>query len=298
MKYTKIVVPLDGSEMAEVALPFAEENVGRTGAKLILISVREPNDNRSDVMMKAYLEKVAELARINSEKYQEHPGGEPVWVAWEILNGNPAEEIIAFTNKEEGCRVVMSAHGKSGLTRWALGNIADKITSAINVPVTIIRARGTEPAVHERGFFSKILAPLDGSKESEVILPHVEELARNWQADVTFFLVFGLDGLTSILGSAKDIESSKNSIKDYLENLTTDLKGKGISAKYVMIESSRDISKEINKYTAQNYIDLVVMATHGRSGPRRWILGSVTNKVLHEGNTPIMLIRTPGEPGD
>ncbi len=59
-----------------------------------------------------------------------------------------------------------------------------------------------------------------------------------------------------------------------------------------MIDSTEDVAEEINKYTTQNSIDLVVMATHGRSGPRRWILGSVTNKVLHEGNTPIMLIRT------
>jgi nucleotide-binding universal stress UspA family protein len=298
MKYTKIVVPLDGSELAEVALPFAEENAGRTGAKLILISVRAPDDDRSEFILKAYLEKRAEIARMNAEKYQKNPGGEHVWVTWEILNGDPAEEIINFSNKEEGCRVVMAAHGKSGLTRWALGSVADKMTTAINVPVTIIRAKGSEPSVHERGFFSKILAPLDGSKESEVILPHVEELARNWQADVTFFLVFGLDSLSTTFRSDKDLYSLKVSTGDYLEKLIGTFHEDGINANYIMKESSGKIADEINKYTAENYIDLVVMATHGRSGPHRWILGSVTNKVLHEGNTPIMLIRTLGEPRD
>ena len=76
------------------------------------------------------------------------------------------------------------------------------------------------------------------------------------------------------------------------------MQNKGISTKYIMIETRGDIAEEINNYTAQNYIDLVVMATHGRSGPRRWVLGSVANKVLHEGNTPIMLIRTPEAGGD
>ncbi len=288
--YQKIIVPLDGSESAEVALSWAEENVGRTGADLILLSVRERNDSRSAVMMQAYLEKIAETARINAEKYQKSPGGQPVNVRWQILNGNPAEEIITFANKESESSVIMATHGQSGLTRWALGSVADKVSNAIDVPVTLIRAEGSKPSVRERGFFHKILAPLDGSQESEAILPHVEELARNWQADVTLFLVFRVDSNTLAYLPVENIESLKSSSNNYLEKLTRGLQDKGINASYVMIESSGDVAKEINNYTAQNYTDLVVMATHGRSGAKRWILGSVTNKVLHEGNTPIMLI--------
>ena len=81
-----------------------------------------------------------------------------------------------------------------------------------------------------------------------------------------------------------------------MEKVTKSLQEKGIDTKYVVIESQGDVAEEINKFTDQNYIDLVVMATHGRSGPRRWILGSVANKIVHEGNTPVMLIRiqSPG----
>ena len=83
-----------------------------------------------------------------------------------------------------------------------------------------------------------------------------------------------------------------------MQKLTKSLQEKGIENKYVIIESPEGIAEEINKFTEQNYIDLVVMATHGRSEPRRWILGSVTNKIVHEGNTPIMLIRTQRPDGD
>ena len=289
----KIIVPLDGSELAEVVLPFAEEVVGRTGSELILISVRELNDSRSLRMLQSYLEKIAETAKVNAEKYQKYPGGEPVNVRWEILKGNPAEEIVAFANKEDESRIMMATHGQSGFTRWALGSVADKVSRVINRPITLIRAKGSRPAVHERGFFNKILAPLDGSKESEVTIPDVEELARSMEADVTLLQVVKLENAIVSYMGVKGIESLKASAKDYLEQLTARMQNKGISTKYVMIETRGDIAEEINSYTAQNYIDLVVMATHGRSGPRRWVLGSVANKVLNEGNTPIMLIRTP-----
>jgi nucleotide-binding universal stress UspA family protein len=294
----KIIVPLDGSELAEVVLPFAEEVVGRTGSELILISVRELNDSRSLRMLQSYLEKIAETAKVNAEKYQKYPGGEPVNVRWEILKGNPAEEIVAFANKEDESRIMMATHGQSGFTRWALGSVADKVSRVINRPITLIRAKGSRPAVHDRGFFNKILAPLDGSKESEVTIPDVEELARNMEADVTLLQVVKLENAIVSYMGIKGIESLKASAKDYLEQLTASMQNKGVSTKYVMIETRGDIAEEINNYTAQNYIDLVVMATHGRSGPRRWVLGSVANKVLNEGNTPIMLIRTPRADGE
>jgi nucleotide-binding universal stress UspA family protein len=289
--YKTIIVPLDGSELAEVALPFAEETVGRTGVAMVLLSVRQAQDPRSPTMMQSYLEKITEQAKIDAEKYQKSPGGQPVDVTWKILQGNPAEEIVSFADQEDGNRIVMATHGQSGFTRWGLGSVADKITKASNVPVTLIRAKGSQPEVR-KGFYNNILAPLDGSKESEVILPHVEDMARSWGAEVTFFMVFLAENITVTWEAVKNAESLKSSARNYLENLTSGLKAKGINAKYVMIDSAKDVAEEINKYTIQNSTDLVVMATHGRSGPRLWILGSVTNKVLHEGNTPIMLVRT------
>jgi nucleotide-binding universal stress UspA family protein len=292
MMYNKIIVPLDGSELAEVVLPFVEEDIGRTGSELILISVKETIDNRSPRMIQAYLEKIAETTKINAEKYQKNPGGEPINVKWEILTGNPAEAIVAFADKEDDSRLIMATHGESGFTRWALGSVADKVSSVTKRPITLIRAKGSRPAVHERGFFNKILATFDGSRESEITLPLVEELAQSMEADVTLLHIFKLESLAINYGAIKEAESLKTSAKDYLEKLTGSMQKKGLNAKYVMIEARGDVADEINNYTTQNYIDLVVMATHGLSGPSRWVLGSVTNKVLREGNTPIMLIRT------
>ena len=113
------------------------------------------------------------------------------------------------------------------------------------------------------------------------------------EADVTLLLVLKAENTVITYGGIKDAESQRASAKDYLEKLTGKMQSKGINTRYILLETQGDIAEEINNYTGQNYIDLVIMATHGRSGPRRWILGSVANKVLHEGNSPIMLIRTP-----
>jgi nucleotide-binding universal stress UspA family protein len=290
--YKEIILPLDGSEMAEVALPFVEEFVGRTSSELILISVRDPDDDRSLRMLQSYLEKIAETARVNAEKYQKSPGGEPVNVRWEILTGNPAEEIVTFANKEVESLVIMATHGHSGFTRWALGSVADKVSRVVDRPIMLIRAEGSRPAVRGRGFFNKILAPLDGSNESEKTIPHVKDVAGSMNADVTLLQVLKLDSSFVTFGENRETESLKASAKEYMEKVTSSLQNTGINTKYVLIETRGDVAEEINNYTTQNYIDVVVMATHGRSGPRRWVLGSVTNKVLNEGNTPIMLVRT------
>jgi nucleotide-binding universal stress UspA family protein len=292
--FNKIVVPLDGSELAEVVLPFVEEDVGRTGSELILIHIREPNDDHSPRMIQSYLQRIAETTKINAEKYQKNPGGLPVIVRWEVLTGNPAEEIVSFANKEENSRVFMATHGQSGLTHWALGSVAYKVSRVINRPITLIRAKGSKPAVRERGFFNKILVPLDGSKESEVTIPYVEELARSLEAEVTLMQVLKSEYVIARYLNVKEAESMKESKKEYMENLTSTMQNKGLETKLLILETQGDIAEAINTYTAQNYVDLIVMATHGRSGPRLWVLGSVAMKVLQEGNTPIMLIRTPG----
>jgi nucleotide-binding universal stress UspA family protein len=293
----KLIVPLDGSDLAEVVLSYVEQDVGRTGSELILISVREPNNTHSLNMLQGYLEKIAATIKVNAEKYQPSPGGQPVTIRCEVLNGNPAEEIIAFASKEADSRIMMATNGQSGFTRWAVGSVAEKVSRVINQPITLIRAKGGRPDVRARGFFSKVLAPLDGSRESEVTLPYVEEMARDLQAEVVLLQVFIPDGFIASQLRLMDPESLRAFTNNYMEKLAGNMQEKGLQAKSVVLEARGDVAKEINNYTAQNYIDLVVMSTHGRSGLRRWVLGSVTDEVLHEGNTPIMLVRPPQPEG-
>jgi nucleotide-binding universal stress UspA family protein len=292
--FEKIIVPLDGSKLAEAALPYAEEFAAKLGSELILINVIEPNDNRSENMLRYYLGNIADDAKAGAEERLTSPGPKEVKVETRVLKGNPAEEIVSFADRMEGANIVMATHGESGITRWALGSVADKVTRATIRPVTVIRAKTSGPQVHGKCPLNTLLAPLDGSKGSEATLPYVVELAAKLKAQVTLLEILKLNYISPNMEHVDMLNSMRKEANDYLAGIANSLKQKGLEAKSEVVEALGDESEEIIKYTQKNCMDVIVMATHGRSGPRRWVLGSVTNKVLREGSSPLMIVRTPG----
>jgi nucleotide-binding universal stress UspA family protein len=233
------------------------------------------------------------------EKFLAESGLKAIKTSTQILTGNPADEIINFAEKQPGCHIIMSTHGQSGTgTRWALGSVVDKVVRATTVPIGLIRAAGDKPAVHEPIHLTEILVPLDGSKEGEAVLPFVREMAKRLKGKVTTMQVGIMDYMIVNVANLKALEEKRESIKKYLEKVTQEFQSSGIPAQYVYKENEGDAAREVNQYTIDNRVDVVVMATHGHSGVRKWMLGSVTNKVMMEGNTPLVLVRTPAPPGE
>lgn len=281
------------SPTAEVALPYAEEMVGRLESELILLLVNEPQDHRSEHMIQCYLDymfqktKVGAIPFVKSSEYLE------VEINTKILIGNPAEEIIKFTENQENCMIIMATHGQSGVdTPWPLGSVADKVVQYTTKPLGLIQATKDKPDVRKPIRLEKILAPLDGSKESEGSLVYIKNLASRLKAEVIFFIVSNPDKVAEIIGSTNNFGKDTNKIKCYLDNIIKDFNKDGVRATEQIKETNEDIAEEINKYTYNNRIDLVAMATHGWSDLQYWKLRSVTNKVLREGNAPIMIVRT------
>lgn len=288
----KIIIPLDGSQVPEVTLPYAAENAGRLNADIILLAVKQADDTRSQYMLEGYLEKVAGIVREEAAKYQE-PGARPLDVSTRVLAGDPAEEIVAFADSLEGSKIAMATHGQSGFARFPIGSVTDKVIRTSSRPVSVVRAEGGKPAVHKKSYLKKILAPMDGSKEGETILTYLEEFARKLKAGVTFLHVLEVgmhDPFT--LDNLRDLEKYRLKAGEYMEKLNDSFRQKGIKSDYEVIEVPyKNIGDAINSYTREHAVDTIVMATHGRSGVQRWILGSVALKVLIEGNTPLTLIR-------
>jgi len=288
-----VIVPLDGSVMAEVALPYAEELVARRVSNLILLFVKEPNDYRSENIIQAYLDSLAQKILKNAESYSGELKSAQSKVQTKILTGNPSEEIIKFADSLENSRIIMATHGQSGVgTRWSLGSVADKVSRATSRPITLIRAKRDRPAMHSKGLLQKILVPLDGSKHAEIVLPYVKDIAQLLKAEVIFLQVLSIQLVTYKMIEVPIPKEVQNAAKEYLEKLVEDFSKSGISAQYEIWETRGDVAGEIVEYTEKKYVDLVIMATHGHTGPRHWVMGSVTAKVLREGNAPITLIRS------
>jgi len=298
--YEKIVVPLDGSEIAEVALPYAEELAGRLGSEITLISVSPSAEEHDQQMFQRYIQKTVESIREKAERYLAKPFERAIEVNSAILVGNPAEKIVDYADSGDIDLIIMATHGRSGISRWALGSVADKVMRATERPVVLVRAKNACPYVYEKGILSKILVPLDGSKEGEMVIPYVEELAFKLGAEIVFFQVIALAYHVHISGDAavqvpyteKEMEPLKMSAQSYLKKMGSKVKERGIPTKYEVRVGAA--GHEIIKLADEINTDLVAMSTHGRSGIGRWVFGSVAERVMHSGNTPVLLVRSTG----
>jgi nucleotide-binding universal stress UspA family protein len=144
--------------------------------------------------------------------------------------------------------------------------------------------------------YKKILVPLDGSELAKKALDQAEKLAKSFDAEIILFQVVPF---MPIYGSPELVtpliidEKQKEAVERYLANLAEELKKKGLRVT-AMARTGQQVAVEIIDFAKEAGVDLIVMCTHGRSGITRWVLGSVTLKVLTRAETPILLVRSRG----
>ncbi len=276
--YKKIVVPLDGSPLAEVALPYAEEIAGKIGSEMVLLSVlpaEEPDEYHSHY---TYMEKVVDLTMHQIKKYTQDNGNGDCAVYTATRVGNPAEGILDYIDKGCLCLVVMATHGRSGVSRWAIGSVADKVVrSTTHQPILLIRAKGAHPDIRAKRIFKKALLPLDGSPESEAVMPMITTIAASLQMEVTLLRV------------VPKMNHSLASVESYLQDWCRRLEEKGIASRYEVRAGAP--ADNIIDLADESACDLVAMSTHGHAVGNLWPIGSVAQKVLLGGNTPLLLVR-------
>jgi len=291
--FDKILVPLDGSELAEVTLWYAEGLAGRMRSAITLLFVLSPEDLTSRYMYDCYLKEIVKRTKVSAEERGAGKKDGEIRVDYEFLKGDPAEEIVDYANKAKINLIIMSTQGRSGVRRWALGNVANKVLRATGKPVLMIRAKGAKPDVYRESLV-KVLVPVDGSRESESILRYVTYMATELNLEVTLFHIWVRDSETipfnvEALGPLNKVRESK---EGYIKRLDARLKRKGISVNSVFKEVlTGGAADEIIKLAKAGNFSLVAMSTHGRSGVGRWIFGSNAEKVLEEGSTPLLLVR-------
>lgn len=290
--FEKIIVPLDGSKLAEVALPYAGEIAGRLSSDITLIYVKKPQEKYYPRMIQCYLDSVAVRAGAMANSYLEEPGNRSIKIETLILEGNPAEEIVTYADNTEGSNIIMATHGRSGISRWPLGSVTEKVIQATNRPVAVIRGKGPESAMHEKNILRKILAPLDISRGSEPALSYITELASRLRAEVTLLSILRFDYIRPITGYEDKISLTIARARNYLAKIGVFLNNNGIPTRTEIIRTAEEEATEIIKYTEKRYMDVIIMAAYSSSSPLRRVVGSVTNRVLHEGNTPIILVRS------
>lgn len=298
--YEKILVPLDGSDLAEMALPSAQRFAAKLGSDITLIYVSKSEKNPNAKIDRTYLEQTVQKTKAAADALLAQSGGEGVNVHYAMLCGDPAEQIVDYADQEDIGLITMATLGRSGINRWTLGSVADRVVRATKRPTFLIRANIPNPDYVQQdiSYRGKILVSLDGSKESEAILPHVEELAVRLQSDVILLEVrasIPAAVVPSAWANLDQLEEQamqrRTAAEDYLASIAKGLEEKGLTVRTEVRFGNP--AEEIITFAEEIPAGLVAMSTHGRSGIARWALGSVADRVLRRGTKPLLLVRPP-----
>lgn len=304
--YKRVLVPLDGSELAEVVFSYTTELAARLELDLVLLHVVDPHERDLVPLHRAYVERAAEVLRRQSEELQKkagiQPKGEGVAARGELAVGHPAEEILECALRHDIDLILMATHGRSGIKRWALGSVADKVLRVSKIPVCLVRAGLSEEIIHDKWPSITMLVSLDGSELAELVIPHVEALAKQLGpklVDVVLLRVCEPPVVSSDYPPTADLTWEEHQAREmarpttvceeYLAGVQERLEGVGLRVRSVVLKGKP--ADEITEYCRSNRVDLIVMSTHGRSGISRWAYGNVADRVLAGICSPIFLIR-------
>ncbi|MBI4492845.1 MAG: universal stress protein [Chloroflexi bacterium] len=301
--FTKLLVPLDGSRLAERALPYAEALAQASGARLVLVRATLarvfPGIDPTRAQVQAVEEAEAYLADVAARLTERGLASETA-----VPYGEAAQGILDEIRLRGVGLVVMATHGRSGLDRWIYGSVAKGVLVGSPAPVLLVRAwqqEGPSLATHPR-----LLVPLDGSDFATAALPVAEGLARALDGQlvllhvapvpdrvltadgrVVAYLVYGREA-TAL---EQQVEALTTEAQHYLSQVASRL---GASSSPVQLDVRVGSPAEAIAAAGREHgAAMVVMATHGRTGLGRLVFGSVPGAVLRQGNLPLLLVRPP-----
>ncbi|OGO38445.1 MAG: hypothetical protein A2147_10360, partial [Chloroflexi bacterium RBG_16_57_8] len=148
--YKRMLVPLDGSEVAEVVLPYAKELSGRLGVEVILLHISNPALKDFQPMMQAYVDHAAEIIRTGAAAIQRElrPAAKPgtITVQGKFAGGYPPDEILRFADENQIDFILVASHGRSGRKRWNIGSVAERVLRSAAIPVLLVPVVGLDQA--------------------------------------------------------------------------------------------------------------------------------------------------------
>jgi nucleotide-binding universal stress UspA family protein len=297
--YTRMLIPLDGSKTAENVLPYGRILARTFQIPVELMEVLDIAGMASHVAAEKArrLDTVVTEGERSSEQYLKKIASSfsGVNVGCTVERGRPEDVIVEKAAADKTTLIAMATHGRSGMSRWLLGSIAEKVLRAATNPLLLVRA--SEEALTEgEAVLRSIIVPLDGSELAESVLPTAVKFARLFNVGMVLFRTYELPasayyGRENYLPNYEELKNRvKEQAQDYLDKRIEAIKAEGVQrVSSVLIEGSGP--NEIIDYARKTPNALITMCTHGRSGVKRWVLGSVTEKVVRHSGDPVLVMR-------
>jgi nucleotide-binding universal stress UspA family protein len=333
--FDRILVPLDGSLLAERAIPHAEIFSRIFGSTIILLQILDPTSyhenlesvdplswqirkTEADLYMSGIATRIRQDLLKNSQ--DQDSDGKVAVVEYTIREGKPAENIVNFAQTENIDLLIISTHGSSGLSRWNLSSITQKVLNQVYLPILIVRAYNLPESETVRVNYHHILLPIDSSRRAECSLSAGIALARRYSPgqvtskgiDESSYQISPVDTslqtkliLAAVIKppeipipepypveienlSEKLMQVSRQAVSTYLEEMKDRLP---VECEIRVVESN-SVSSAIHRIAnEEKEIDLVVLCAHGLTGEPAWPYGSVTRNYIEHGSKTALIIQ-------
>ena len=296
--FSHILVPLDGSSLAECILPHVLAIAPVTGARVTLIHVLEHADSRngsSPIDPVGWHMQKQELL-VYLERMVEHLQKSGLEADHILVEGKSAENIIEFAHANNVDLIALSTHGRTGLSGWNVSSVVQKVLLRSYRSILLARAYASSPTEDIK--YKRLFIGSDGSARAEVILPIAISLAQFHNSEVVIGTVIQRPQIIQRLPPSEKEAKLVNQLTDrnqktvvhYHEQISTQFALKGLNIKTAVAVADHAIGT-LHDMVEETNADMVMLVAHGNSGERRWPYGSIATSFISHGTTPLLIMQ-------
>jgi nucleotide-binding universal stress UspA family protein len=294
--FTRILVPLDGSSLAECVLPHVLATARDVEAQVFLLRVLDPTSGNNPQPVDPV---EWQLLKAGAETYLRDIAGRlqkaGLNVSTTVMEGKAAERVIEFASQNSADLIILSSHGQSGISGWNVSSVVQKIILRVRTSVLIVRAYQSVVEELEALRYQRIMVPMDGSQRAEFVLPTVASLARFHQSQVILLQAVQKPEIPRRTPPSQEDQELVNRLTEknraeaarYLSELAGRL---DIPVLTRLLVCERVVST-LHTQVLEEQADLVILSAHGYGGDTRWPYGSVVVSFIAYGTTPLLVMQ-------
>ncbi len=287
--YKKILVPLDGSEVADSVLPYVGNFAKRLGASVTLFTVVAPGTRarQSETAVRAE-------AEAQARRQAQHLDADGVAADVLVMAGQPVEQIISLGQSGGYDLIAMGTRGHSGIRRGLLGSVTDGVVRSSTVPVLALSPKAVEAGSQPSYGLETITVPLDGSTVAEAALSYAQDLAQQLALELRLLRVVSVGTMAyyAVEGGPVDTTPVEQELEEdaaqYLNGIAESVSEQGLSVTCTVERGSPALAIIDHVKNTQN--NLVAICSHGRSGLGRLLIGSVADSIIRSSGVPVLVI--------